>query len=189
MPVLLLSPYPASIIDVLTDVGDVVTIVETPLDLAGARERDAEWVVSYGYRHILREPLLSAYATRIINLHISYLPWGRGADPNLWSWIEGTPKGVTIHEIDGGIDTGPILVQRHVEFGQTETLASSYQRLRDEVEELFAEFWPAIRSGETVATHQPPGGSCHRAAEGRAILERLPLRYDTPVAALQKFKA
>src|SRR5262245_47929427 len=127
MVVLLLSPYPEGIIDVLTDEGDVVTIVGQPLDLEGEQKRDAEWIVSYGYRHILREPLLSAYAERIINLHISYLPWGRGADPNLWSWIEGTPKGVTIHAIDAGLDTGPIFVQRLVDFGSSETLATSYQ--------------------------------------------------------------
>ena len=122
-------------------------------------------------------------------MHISYLPWGRGAHPNLWSWIEGAPKGVTIHEIDAGIDTGPIFVQRLVEFGQSETLATSYQRLREAVEELFAEFWPAIRSGSMFPRPQPSGGSYHRASEGAAILDRLPLRYETPVANLRKFNA
>jgi methionyl-tRNA formyltransferase len=189
MAVLLLSPYPHGIIDALADKGDLVTIVEQPLDLAGAQKRNAEWIVSYGYRHILREPLLSAYAKRIINLHIGYLPWGRGADANLWSWIEGTPKGVTIHEVDAGIDTGPIIVQRHVEFPSSETLATSYQRLRETVEALFAEFWSVIRSGSIVSFPQPTGGSYHRASQGRAILDSLPLRYDTPVSALRKFHA
>ena len=190
MAVLLLSPHPADIIiHTLTDEGDEVHIVEQPLDLDGARERDAEWIVSYGYRHILREPLISAYAGHIANLHIGYLPWGRGAHPNLWSWIEGTPKGVTIHEIDAGIDTGPIFVQRLVQFRPTETLGSSQQRLRLALDELFAEFWRAIRSESMAPRPQPPGGGYHRASEGRAILDRLPLRYDTLVSQLQKFNA
>ena len=52
---------------------------------------------------------------RAINLHISYLPWNRGADPNLWSAV-GMPKGVTIHYINDGFDTGDILFQKAILF-------------------------------------------------------------------------
>ena len=43
---------------------------------------------------------------------MSYLPWNRGADPNFWSILEDTPKGVTIHIMDESIDTGDILYQK-----------------------------------------------------------------------------
>lgn len=46
-----------------------------------------------------------------MNLHISYLPWNKGADPNFWSCIDGTPAGVTLHHIDAGVDTGDIIAQ------------------------------------------------------------------------------
>ena len=38
-------------------------------------------------------------------MHISYLPFNRGAHPNYWSFKDNSPKGVTIHFIDNGIDT------------------------------------------------------------------------------------
>ena len=40
----------------------------------------------------------------IVNLHISYLPFNRGSHPNYWSFVENTPKGVSIHEIDEQIE-------------------------------------------------------------------------------------
>jgi methionyl-tRNA formyltransferase len=93
MRILLLSPYPERIIDTFCDEGDEVTI-----RTASVTKTDADFIVSYGYRYMLRRPIIGTVPA--INLHISYLPWNRGADSNLWSWIDGTPKGVTIHDID-----------------------------------------------------------------------------------------
>lgn len=45
---------------------------------------------------------------------MSYLPYNKGTHPNYWSFIENTPKGVMIHEIDKGIDTGNIIVQKKI---------------------------------------------------------------------------
>ena len=47
-----------------------------------------------------------------INLHLSYLPFNRGKNPNVWSIIESTPCGATIHKIDEKIDTGKIYVRK-----------------------------------------------------------------------------
>ena len=75
-----------------------------------------EWVVSYGYSHIIKQDMIDKAKNPIINLYISYLPFNKGADPNFWSWLENTLKGVTIHQIDKGIDTGDILIQKEVKF-------------------------------------------------------------------------
>ena len=104
-----------------------------------------DWVVSYF----------------IINLHISYLPFNKGADPNYWSWVENTPKGVTIHCIDEGIDTGDILVQKEIEFGREETLSSSYGKLKKEIENLFINNFENIVKGYILPKTQPKGGSLH----------------------------
>ena len=47
---------------------------------------------------------------------MSYLPYNRGAHPNFWSFVNNTVKGVTIHEIDQGIDTGKIILQKSIKF-------------------------------------------------------------------------
>ena len=60
---------------------------------------------------ILREPFLSAFAGRIINIHLGLSPYYRGAGTNFWPLVNREPEyvGATIHYIDAGIDTGPIL--------------------------------------------------------------------------------
>ena len=75
-----------------------------------------DFVVSYGYRHILKQNVIDGFGCPILNLHIAYLPYNRGAHPNFWAFYDNTPTGVTIHLIDGGVDTGPIVKQRFVNF-------------------------------------------------------------------------
>lgn len=95
-------------------------------------------VVSFGYTFILNKALLSQCSIPIINLHLSFLPWNRGSHPNFWSFWDNTPSGVTIHEIDNGIDTGPILFQKNIIFDDAEeTFQSSYDKLFEEIEKLF----------------------------------------------------
>jgi methionyl-tRNA formyltransferase len=126
-------------------------------------DSDADFIISYGYRHILKKPILDKFKDRAINLHISYLPWNRGADPNYWSFVDGTPKGVTIHFIDEGIDTGDIIGQRYMKYDyQTDTLETFYNKLTDCLEDLFKKSWKYIREGKA---HRYPQTSYHRSDE------------------------
>lgn len=139
-----------------------------------------DFIISYGYHHIIKEPWLSKYAGRMINLHISLLPWNRGADPNYWSWRDHTPKGVTIHQIDAGIDTGPILAQAVCPMTAGHTLRSSYEALHAQMVALFAATWPGIRAGTITPTPQSGGGSFHRKSD--CTLPPL----DTPVEMIER---
>ena len=60
---------------------------------------------------ILREPLISAFEGRMINIHLGLSPYYRGAGTNFWPLVNREPEyvGATIHYLDAGIDTGPIL--------------------------------------------------------------------------------
>jgi methionyl-tRNA formyltransferase len=123
-------------------------------------------VVSFGYRHILSPELLRTLKRPAINLHIAYLPYNRGAHPNFWSWIEGTPCGVTIHEIDKGIDTGLICFQKKIGFGEwANTFSDTYTRLIKEVEDLFIENIGDILHGTYSATPQVGSGSYHNSRD------------------------
>ncbi len=94
-------------------------------------------VISYGYRHIIKKPVIDMYRGKIINLHISFLPYNRGADPNLWSILNNTPKGVTIHHLDEGLDTGRIIIQKEIVLSKDDTLKTSYNKLSTEMLLLF----------------------------------------------------
>jgi methionyl-tRNA formyltransferase len=183
MGVLFLGPTDSPLVDYLRERHPVVATSD-PVVVSLIDEVAPDWIVCYGYRHVLRGDVLCRVHGRAINLHISYLPWNRGADPNLWSFIEGTPKGVSIHFVDAGIDTGDLIAQRQVELHETDTLASSYHRLQAEIQALFREVWPVVYAGCAPRRKQPPGGSYHRVADKARVEHLLTAGWDTPVAAL-----
>jgi methionyl-tRNA formyltransferase len=144
----------------------------------------ARLAVSHGYRLILRADVLDRIPT--VNLHISYLPFNRGADPTLWSVLEDTPAGVTIHHMDEGVDTGDLIARRRIVFDDaSDTLATAYAKAQEAMAELFREQWPAISAGTAARTPQPPGGSSHKVADRAAVEHLLTDGWDTPVSQLR----
>ena len=109
MKILFLGPYNKRIIQCLK--ADENEIFQTEVKI-NAIPLNFDFGISYNYRHKINRPTIDYFDGKLINLHISYLPYNRGADPNLWSFIDDTPSGVTIHLIDEGLDTGPILIQK-----------------------------------------------------------------------------
>ena len=83
--------------------------------LKALQEVDAEWLVLAGYMRLIGETLLTAYPSRIVNIHPSLLPSFPGKDA-IEQAIEHGVKvtGVTVHLVDAGMDTGPILAQQAV---------------------------------------------------------------------------
>jgi phosphoribosylglycinamide formyltransferase 1 len=78
-------------------------------------ERGVELVVLAGYMHLLTEPFLRRFRGRIVNVHPSLLPAFPGAhaiDDALAAGVDTT--GVTVHFVDEGLDTGPVIVQEQV---------------------------------------------------------------------------
>ena len=106
--------------------------------------KNFDLVISFGYRYIIPKSQIISGAP-IINLHISYLPYNKGAHPNFWSHFENTPCGITIHIIDEGIDTGPYLYQKMIEFDTSKiTFRESYNILINEIEDLFIQNFKEI---------------------------------------------
>ncbi|MDP2400619.1 MAG: formyltransferase family protein, partial [Actinomycetota bacterium] len=137
MRVLLLGPERARLGEAIRARGDEVVRTEERIAVGDPALDGADFLISFGYRHIIPAAMLEPFGPRAINLHISLLPWNRGADPNLWSYLEDTPKGVTIHVLDEGLDTGPIVAQREVADDSDDTLRTSYERLTCEIIGLF----------------------------------------------------
>jgi len=112
-------------------------------------------VISYGYKHILPKEVIDSSNHGVINLHISMLPWNRGAHPNFWSFVDGTPKGVSIHFVDEGIDTGDIILQKEVYFEpEDNTFKKTYCKLKREIEELLVSNWNNIITGNFTRVRQ-----------------------------------
>lgn len=82
---------------------------------ARLREYRVEWIVLAGYMRLVGEVLLGAYGGRIINLHPSLLPQFPGKDAIGQALAAGVREtGVTVHFVDEGMDTGPIIAQEPV---------------------------------------------------------------------------
>ena len=174
MKILYLSPH-RRLIEFLEDNGDEV--VQSIEPLTDDMLKDIDFIISYGYRRKIAKEVTDRFVGRAINLHISYLPYNRGADPNLWSFLEDTPKGVTIHYLDGNIDTGDIISREEVQFDfEADTLRTTYTRLSDTIEALFCRTWPEIRAGKVNSL---PQLTYHRIRDKDAYEHLLMRGWDT----------
>jgi folate-dependent phosphoribosylglycinamide formyltransferase PurN len=101
----------------------------SPHSIACLKEWSPDLIIFTG-GNILRKPLLEVARLGVLNVHLALLPQIRGMSSPEWSLLKHVPVGVTIHYMDAGIDTGPVL-QRY-EFpgtAQCESLADLRNRL------------------------------------------------------------
>ncbi|MFT9819921.1 formyltransferase family protein [Lysinibacillus sp. NPDC056185] len=188
MKILYIGPFRANIIQQLKLYEDEIIHHENRLSSEMFIDPNYDIIISYGYRHIIPKVVTDYYKNRIVNLHISYLPWNRGADPNFWSFIDNTKKGVTIHFIDEGIDTGDIILQKEVKFNKNETLRTSYEKLSNIIEELFIDNWYKIRNMEIDPVCQIGKGTYHSSNEKERYAHLLVQGWDTKVKKVEDFK-
>ena len=76
-------------------------------------------------------PKVLTDSVRCINIHPGFNPFNRGVYPHVFSIIDGLPAGATIHEMDSGIDTGPIIIQQQVQVEPNDTSTTLYKRVID----------------------------------------------------------
>lgn len=80
---------------------------------------EVEWLVLAGYMRLIGDTLLAAYTNKIVNIHPSLLPSFPGKDAIGQALAHGVKvTGVTVHFVDAGMDTGPILSQQAVEVAE-----------------------------------------------------------------------
>ncbi|MFM1770065.1 MAG: hypothetical protein RJA22_2594 [Verrucomicrobiota bacterium] len=95
------------------------------------QEARVDWVVLAGFMRILKAPFLNAFPSRVVNIHPSLLP----AFPGLHAWKQALDYGVklagcTVHLVDQGIDSGPILAQEAVPVLPGDTAESLHERIQ-----------------------------------------------------------
>lgn len=132
---------------------------------AALREFHPDLLVTAAYGVILPEDVLQL-PTRAaeggvgaVNLHASLLPRWRGANPIAWAIRAGdSTTGVTLMQMDPGIDTGPVLAAAEVAIAPDDTTGSLSAKLADVAATLLRDSLPALLEGRLVAVPQPQEG-------------------------------
>jgi methionyl-tRNA formyltransferase len=126
--------------------------------------------VSVLFDYILEPDFLGLFPKGVINLHPSYLPYNRGQYPNVWSIVDNTPAGVTLHFLDSGIDTGDIISRKQVPVEMVDTGESLYRKLECAGVALFKEAWPDMRCGRLrLISNKKNEGTYHATKDVDAI--------------------
>jgi phosphoribosylglycinamide formyltransferase-1 len=104
------------------------------------RDAAVELVVLAGFMRVLKEPTLSEFPHRIINIHPSLLP----KFPGLEAWKQAlaageSVTGCTVHYVDSGVDSGEIIAQREVPILPNDTPESLHERIQIAERELYPE--------------------------------------------------
>lgn len=163
------NPCALDLFDKLKELGHETTLCEQSISKELCISGGFDLTISYTYRYIIPDDILQALGYNAVNLHNSFLPWNRGADPNLWSIAENSPRGVTLHYMTGGLDKGDIIAQSIVPLEPEDTLRSSYDRLDAAAKKLFVKaiaYYPLWRE----MVKRPVGkGSYHSLKDGVAL--------------------
>src|SRR5437868_7561548 len=118
-----------------------------------ALQPDACIVAAYG--KILPEWLLRIPRLGCINVHASLLPGYRGAAPINWAIANGEREtGITIMQMDAGMDTGPVLAARAIHIGERETASQLSIRLSQLGADVLSETLPKIEQGRITPIAQ-----------------------------------
>jgi phosphoribosylglycinamide formyltransferase 1 len=97
-------------------------------------EHEVDLVVLAGYMHLLSEPFLRRFPERIVNVHPSLLPAFPGAHAIRDAMAAGAdPTGVTVHYVDEGLDTGPVIAQELVPLEPRGTLEERIHQVEHEL--------------------------------------------------------
>ncbi|KRN57394.1 phosphoribosylglycinamide formyltransferase [Carnobacterium divergens] len=102
--------------------------------------KEVELLVLAGYMRLIGPTLLNAYPNRILNIHPALLPEFPGLHGIRDAFEAGVKQtGVTVHYVDNGVDTGPILAQKRVNIEENETLASLELKIHQAEHQLYPE--------------------------------------------------
>jgi methionyl-tRNA formyltransferase len=134
------------------------------------RVHDPDVVIVWSYSMILPPAVLAVPARGAVNVHGGLLPQYRGGHVAQWAIINGEREfGVTLHYMDEGIDTGPVIAEQRFALDETDDGYTVRQKIRAAGSHLLTEWWPRLADG--TARSRPQDSSRARYWPMRATEE------------------
>ena len=116
--------------------------------VAALRDAGVDWVVLAGFMRLITSTMLDAFPNRIVNIHPSLLPAFPGVDAQKQAFDYGVKvSGCTVHLVDGGTDTGPVIAQRAVPVLDGDDAESLRKRILREEHAILVDVLGAIEEG------------------------------------------
>jgi len=174
----------------LTKFGEVTVMTDDLNEIRPNKKFNFDIGVSYSYAPIIHRHLLDQMSFKIVNVHPTFLPFGRGIYPILWAAVKGYPQGASIHQIDGGIDTGPIYAREEILLDDSNTLEQCRAILISRAKFLLFYNFNSIIDGKLLPINQnafgPPQQYRSR-NEGLQLLSKFPKKWETTLKEIQEF--
>ena len=111
-----------------------------------------------------------------MNFHPALLPVNRGWYPHVHSLLDGSPAGVTLHQITEGADQGDIWVQKEVAIENKDTSKDLYLKLQKEIVDLFMDSWEDIATGRMNPTKQIESNAIYHSKDEIVDLDKIDLK-------------
>jgi len=122
--------------------------------ISALREHGAEWIVLAGFMRVLTPEFLRAFPGRVVNVHPSLLPAFPGVNSQRQAFEHGVKvTGCTVHFVDEGVDSGPIIAQRAVDVLPGDDLAALTERIHAAEHELLVSVLRDIAAGRVVPSN------------------------------------
>lgn len=122
--------------------------INSPKAIAAIHEREIDWLFIIGWSQIAREEVLFTPVKGVIGMHPTLLPIGRGRAAIPWAILKGLDKtGVTMFQLDSGVDTGPIFAQEMIPLDSQTNATELYDAVDRTHVSLMKRVFPKIQDG------------------------------------------
>ena len=163
--------------------------INNRVDLNYIKQNKINFIISSGYPYKINDMIVSHLKNKIINLHATFLPWGKGIGTTFFSILLRQPTGISIHFIDKKLDTGSIILRKEVKFSNNDTTRTYYSKLLRELDSVFLNNYINILNSK-IEGYDQKSFSTNTPYLSRdnfeKIIEILPHGYDTKILDLLK---
>jgi methionyl-tRNA formyltransferase len=158
--------------------------LRTPELRAPLTEAAPDLLVVVAYGLLLPQVVLDIPKLGCINIHASLLPRWRGAAPIQRAIQAGDARtGITLMQMDAGLDTGPMLAETRVDILDTDSAATLHDKLASAGARLLVNTLPDLLAGRVTPTPQPEAGACYASKISKAEAN---LDFGLPAAELSR---
>tara|TARA_B100000965_G_C19543372_1_gene736608 strand:+ start:338 stop:1384 length:1047 start_codon:yes stop_codon:yes gene_type:complete len=164
--------------------GNEVIVYSKKIKLDHKLLKSIDLIISNGYAHLINKDIINKFRNHIINLHATFLPWGKGIGTILHSSLLNEPTGISFHLIDKNFDTGKIIYRKILNAERNDTTRTFYNKLMIEINTNFIRNWESIKSNDFKTYDQKQ--FCKKIdtpyfsrLEFESLIEKLPDGYDT----------